>query len=112
MKILYFTATGNSPYVAKKLGGQLLSIPQLVKAKVDEIEDDAVGVVCPVYCGELPRMVREFLLKAKVRTNYFFFVLTYGISSPFHTGLFYNSRIADKRRKNMAGDSKPVRRTL
>ena len=89
MKILYFTATGNSLYVAKKLGGQLLSIPQLVKAKVDEIEDDAVGVVCPVYCGELPRMVREFLLKAKVITNYFFFVLTYGMNETtarFHAG--------------------------
>lgn len=67
----------------------MLSIPQLVKAKVDEIEDDALGVVCPVYCGELPRMVRDFLLKAKVRTNYFFFVLTYGMNettSRFHAG--------------------------
>ena len=34
MKICYFTATGNSLYVAKKIGGdggELLSIPQLMK---------------------------------------------------------------------------------
>ncbi len=31
MKILYFSATGNSLYVAKCLGGELLSILQMVK---------------------------------------------------------------------------------
>lgn len=31
MTILYFTATGNCLYVAKQLGGELLSIPQLMK---------------------------------------------------------------------------------
>lgn len=28
MKIFYFTATGNSLAVAKKIGGELISIPQ------------------------------------------------------------------------------------
>lgn len=31
MKILYFTATGNSLYVAKRLGGECYSIPKLMK---------------------------------------------------------------------------------
>ncbi|SPW87228.1 Uncharacterised protein [Enterococcus faecium] len=31
MTILYFTATGNSLYVAKRLGGKLISIPQMIK---------------------------------------------------------------------------------
>ena len=31
MTILYFTATGNSLAVAKRLGGTLLSIPQLIR---------------------------------------------------------------------------------
>ena len=30
MKICYFTATGNCLYVAKQIGGELLSIPQLI----------------------------------------------------------------------------------
>lgn len=78
MKICYFTATGNCLYVAKRIGGELLSIPQLIRQESIEITDDAVGVVCPVYAGEMPMMVREFLKKAKIRTDYFFFIYTYG----------------------------------
>ena len=32
MKIFYFTATGNSLYVAKRFGGELYSIPKVLKA--------------------------------------------------------------------------------
>lgn len=31
MKILYFTATGNSLYVAKSFGDEYYSIPKLIK---------------------------------------------------------------------------------
>lgn len=78
MKICYFTATGNCRYVAERIGGKLLSIPRLMRQEEIEITDDAVGVVCPVYAGEMPMMVREFLSKAKIRTDYFFFIYTYG----------------------------------
>lgn len=78
MKICYFTATGNCLYVAERIGGELLSIPQLMRQEKIEIADDAVGVVCPVYAGEMPMMVREFLSVAKISTGYFFFIYTYG----------------------------------
>lgn len=78
MKTCYFTATGNCLYVAERIGGELLSIPQLMKRDEIEIEDDAVGVVCPVYAVEMPMMVREFMRRAKIKTDYFFFVYTYG----------------------------------
>ena len=78
MKVCYFTATGNCLYVAERIGGELLSIPQLMKQNMVEITDDAVGVVCPVYAGEMPMMVREFLSKARICTDYFFFIYTYG----------------------------------
>ena len=48
MTICYFTATGNCLYMARRIGETLLSIPQLMRQKVITIEDDAVGVVCPV----------------------------------------------------------------
>ena len=83
MTICYFTATGNSLYVAKRIGGELRSIPKLMWEDRPTISDDAVGVVCPVYCGEMPGMVRRFLLKAEIRTDYFFFVYTYGMSETF-----------------------------
>lgn len=79
MKICYFTATGNSLYVSKRIGGELLSIPMLMRQNKIELTDDAVGIVCPVYAGEMPRMVRKFLEKANIKTEYFFFIYTYGM---------------------------------
>ena len=78
MTICYFTASGNCLYVAKRIGDTLLSIPQLMKQDNIEITDDAVGIVSPVYAVEMPMMVKEFLIKAKIKTDYFFFVYTYG----------------------------------
>ena len=79
MTVCYFTASGNCLYVAKRIGGTLLSIPQLMKQDSIEIADDAVGIVCPVYAVEMPMMVKEFLQKAKIKTEYFFFVYTFGM---------------------------------
>lgn len=78
MTVCYFTASGNCLYVAKRIGGTMLSIPQLMKQDNIEITDDAVGIVAPVYAVEMPMMVKEFLLRANIKTNYFFFIYTYG----------------------------------
>ena len=80
MTICYFTATGNSLYVAKRIGGTLLSIPKLMKENEIIINDDAVGIIAPVYAGDMPQMVHEFLKNAKIKTNYLFFICTYGMS--------------------------------
>lgn len=78
MTVCYFTASGNCLYVARRIGGTLLSIPKLLRQDEIEIADDAVGVVCPVYNAEMPMMVRDFMRKARIRTDYFFFIYTYG----------------------------------
>ena len=78
MTICYFTASGNCLYVARRIGGTLLSIPRLMRQDTIEIEDEAVGIVCPVYACEMPMMVRSFMERVKIRTNYFFFIYTYG----------------------------------
>ena len=49
MTICYFSATGNSLYAARQIGGTLLSIPRLMRQETVKIEDDAVGIVSPVY---------------------------------------------------------------
>ena len=79
MKTCYFTATGNCLYVARRIGGDLLSIPQLMRQDSIVIKDEAVGVVAPVYAVEMPMMVKAFLERAKIETDYFFFVYTYGM---------------------------------
>ena len=78
MKILYFTSTGNSLCAAKRIGGELLSIPHLQKEKIYDITDDVVGIVSPVYYGNVPRLVREYLKKVNINAKYVFTVLTYG----------------------------------
>ena len=78
MKIFYYTATGNSLDVAKRIGGQLYSIPQLLKENKLEFEDEAIGIICPTYLWSIPELVVEFLEKAKLKTNYFFGIMNYG----------------------------------
>ncbi len=79
MTILYFTATGNSLYVAKSLGGERLSIPQMIKEGTYEFTDDQIGIVFPLYEWSVCAYVAEFLKKATFHTDYLFAIATYGI---------------------------------
>lgn len=76
--IFYFTATGNSLYVAKQLDAAPLSIPQVIHQKDLSFTDEAIGIVSPVFGHEVPPMVKEFMRKTAFKTEYFFMILTYG----------------------------------
>lgn len=76
--IFYFTGTGNSLYVAKKLDENTISIPQIIKEEPLEFSADSIGIVCPVYGHEIPGMVKDFIRRASFKTDYLFVVLTYG----------------------------------
>ena len=78
MKTLYYTSTGNNLYIAKQIGGELLSIPQLMKNEVFDIEDDAVGIIFPVFFATSPKTLREFIQKANFKTDYLFLITSYG----------------------------------
>lgn len=78
MIVFYFTATGNNLYVAKRLGGEIYSIPKLMKEGRYEFEDEKIGIIFPTYYGTVPKIVEEFLNKAKLKSSYFFAVATYG----------------------------------
>ncbi len=94
MKIFYFTATGNCLAVAKQLGGDLFSIPQVMREKKTVFEDDVIGIVFPVFANEPPKMVQDFLEKVNLKAEYCFAIATYGMMSgnPFK----YVQRIAQK----------------
>ncbi|MDR1539867.1 MAG: EFR1 family ferrodoxin [Clostridiales bacterium] len=78
MTIFYFTSTGNSLAVAKRIGGNLISIPQIISDLKPEYKDDAIGVVFPVYGFFIPKMARRFLAETKLSANYTFAIGTYG----------------------------------
>ena len=76
--VFYFTATGNSLYVAKQLEKAPVSIAQAVHDRENVYEAEKIGVVCPVYGHEVPALVREFLERSVFKTPYFYMILTYG----------------------------------
>jgi ferredoxin len=78
LKILYFTATGNNLYLAKRIGGNLISIPKAVKQGDFDFSDDAIGLVFPIYGLSVPPYIREFLKQAWFDSNYLFAVMSYG----------------------------------
>lgn len=93
MKIFYFTATGNSLYVAKRIGGELCSIPQMLKDGKREFADEAIGFVFPCYGFAPPRMVINFIKGSKFKANYFFAIMTYGNKA---SGLGYMEKIGNQ----------------
>ena len=76
--VFYFSATGNSMYVARQIEQDPVSIPQIIHSKNQEYTADRIGIVAPVYGHELPAMVKDFLKNAKFHTDYFYMILTYG----------------------------------
>lgn len=78
MKIFYYTTTGNSLYVAKQLGGELYSIPNLLKEGKTSFKAEKIGFVIPSYFMGTPRIVKEFLEKVDLESDYIFVIMTYG----------------------------------
>lgn len=79
--VLYFTGTGNSLYVARELAGkdgEILSIPQLARKGINDIEANEIGLVYPIYGHMPPYTVRQYIKQATLKAEYKFAVLTYG----------------------------------
>lgn len=62
----YFTATGNSLYVAKQFDANLeapnlISIPQVINNDNLSFEYETIGFVCPVFDNLPPQFVIDFI---------------------------------------------------
>jgi ferredoxin/flavodoxin len=84
--IYYFSGTGNSLYVAKDIAaatsGTLIPIASLIKQEAVNPDADVIGVVYPVYYGDLPKIIREFAAKLEnIGDKYIFAVCTFGGSA-------------------------------
>lgn len=80
-KLFFFSGTGNSLYVAGRMAKEPVSIPQEMRKSHRDYSASSIGIVCPVYYGEIPGYVQKFLKTSTFATPYFYFALTYG-SSP------------------------------
>lgn len=86
MEIYYFSGTGNSLVVArdiaKKMNGNLISIPSMMDKERIITDADIIGIVFPVYylgSVNIPLIVQQFIMKLdKIDKKYIFAVCTYG----------------------------------
>lgn len=93
--IFYFSATGNSKYVAGRIaaavGDTTVSIADCCKGGDFSFDEagEMLGLVSPTYAWGLPVLVREFLQKLTVRSrpDYLWFAATYG-TTPGQAGRF------------------------
>lgn len=77
--VFYFTATGNSLYAARQIGrdDEMVSIAQELRRTERHYEDDAIGIVVPLFGFDLPGLVEELILGSTFETDYFFVVSTF-----------------------------------
>lgn len=74
--IFYLSGTGNSLYAAESIAKELEAcrlegITGYLKAPY-EVQDEVVGIVCPVHCMALPPVVEIFLQQVKWCRSIFF----------------------------------------
>lgn len=84
--IIYFSSTGNSKYVAKRIAEATHDWSRSITtfeygSFIETKKDGRLGIVCPTYYFGLPINVEEFLEKIKLYlapNTYVYFVTTYG----------------------------------
>ena len=84
--IIYFSATGNSKYVAKRIAEAENDWTRSVTTfdygyPVEVRKKNVFGIVCPTYFGGLPVNIEDFLRTWKLKVEpgtYVFYVTTYG----------------------------------
>lgn len=100
--VLYFSGTGNSRYVAKKIaeisGDETISINQRLKTRdYSPVKSDkALVFVGPVYGGRLPRVMTDYIQKTKfISTGKAYFVVTCA-ATPWQTEKYVRKLCAEK----------------
>jgi flavodoxin len=93
--IYYFSGTGNSLSVAKDIaagtGGTLIPIASQVESGAVRVDSDVIGIVFPVYYGELPAIIKRFAEKLEnIEQKYIFAVCTFGGSAGYSLKLLRN----------------------
>ena len=101
--ILYFSATGNSEYAAKRIASETdditVSITDCCKKQIFSFDEEykTLGIISPTYSWGLPVIVTEFLqrLDLHYKPDYIYFIATYG-TTPGQTGKFADNILAPK----------------
>ena len=111
--ILYFSGTGNSKYVAKRiadaLGDEILNLNDRIKASdTSSVETgERIIIVTPTYAWRIPRVVRDWLRKTELRgAKQAWFVMTCG--SEIGNADKYNRELCTEKRLSCMGTAQIV----
>lgn len=98
--IIYFSATGNSKYVANKIaaaiGDKVVSLTEIDSIVLKE--NEKLGIVTPTYHWALPSIVKDFMKQVTIKctTNVdIYYVATYGTTCG-QTGTFMKEYLSRK----------------
>ena len=108
--ILYFSGTGNSRYIAKRIAGELQDEIVDVNAKIKALDyspiktGDDVIVVTPTYAWRIPRIVSDWLSKTNLfSAKRIWFVMNCG--SEIGNASKYNRSLAEQKHLCYMGTS-------
>ena len=111
--ILYFTGTGNSRYIAKRiaeaLGDELLSMNDRIKAGDTSpvTSDERLVIVTPTYAWRIPRIVRDHLAETDFPcARQAWFVMTCG--SEIGNAAKYNRTLCQEKQLTYMGTAQII----
>jgi Pyruvate/2-oxoacid:ferredoxin oxidoreductase delta subunit/flavodoxin len=105
--IYYFSGTGNSLAVARRLaenlggGVELRPIAGCQNEQSVEVDADLVGLVFPVYFLAVPEIVREFVRKIKFKTDAYIFAVATCNAEPGYS-LYSLEKMLGRKGKSLA----------
>lgn len=79
--LYYFSGTGNSLAMARKLArligeADVVPIIRMIMSGETDVDADCVGLVFPVYCQDVPEVVRDFISRINVKKDATIFAVT------------------------------------
>ncbi len=86
MDVYFFSGTGNSLYIAKKIieeaEGRAIPITSVINKESITPDADVFGIIFPVYYADIPLIIKRFAKKlSNIENKYIFAVSNYGGST-------------------------------
>jgi len=106
-KIYYFSGTGNSLAVSRKLAaglsakGSIVSLAQYENQETVDVDTDVLGIVFPVYFMTIPDVVASFVKKLNFMKDPYIFAVATCNGAPGHS-LFTLSKCLNKKGKTLS----------
>ncbi|MBU3144017.1 EFR1 family ferrodoxin [Clostridium sp. CF012] len=101
--IYYFSGTGNSLYISKRIAEKMGNVKLHSITKIERkhvINSEVIGLIFPVHALDIPVMVKEFITNTDMKkVKYIFCVATCGEKAG--NAIFYLDKILKTKKKEL-----------